>query len=54
MIRVFAIEEYGKGFVTQLGDFETLEEVRILPHIFKEGVVIEFEEYKTHEDSTRT
>ena len=50
IIKVFAVEEDGHGFVTQLGEFNSIEELKIRPQDFKKGVIIEFEEYWIEED----
>lgn len=44
-IKLFAIEEDGNGFVTQLGEFEKLEDIKIRPADFSKDVIIEMEEY---------
>jgi hypothetical protein len=49
-IKVFAIEEEGNGYVTLLGEFNTLEEIIIRPADFSKDVQIEFEEYWIGQD----
>lgn len=44
-IKMFAIDDYGNGYVSLLGEFENYEEIRINTGSFSDDVVIEFEEY---------
>jgi hypothetical protein len=44
-IKMFAIDDYGNGYVTLLGEFNNYEEIRINTGSFAKDVVIEFEEY---------
>jgi len=43
--KLFAIDDYGKGYITTIGYFDTLEEIQIKPSMYAEDVVIEFESY---------
>lgn len=45
-IILYAIDDYGNGYVTKLGEFDSLEEIQIKPSMFKSDVVIEFEKYE--------
>lgn len=44
-IKMFAIDDYGNGFVSLLGEFNDYEDIRIHTGDFSKDVVIEFEEY---------
>lgn len=44
-IKMFAIDDYGNGYVTLLGEFNNFEDIRINTGSFAKDVVIEFEEY---------
>lgn len=45
IIKVFAVEDNGNGFVTSLGEFRNLEDLVIRPADFDKDVVINFESY---------
>lgn len=49
-IKVFAIDDYGNGFVTLLGEFKDYEDIRIQTGAFSKDTVIELEEYWIGED----
>ena len=44
-VKVFAVEDNGEGLVTSLGEFKTLDELKIRPADFANDILIEFEEY---------
>jgi hypothetical protein len=44
-IKMFAIQDYGNGFVSLLGEFDNYEDIKISCGDFEKDVVIEFEEY---------
>ena len=44
-IKVFAISDYGNGFVSLLGEFDNYEDISIQAGDFNKDVVLEFEEY---------
>ena len=44
-IKMFAIEELGKGHVTLLGEFKNWEDIKIVPRDFDKDIVVEFEVY---------
>lgn len=44
-IKLFAIDDYGNGYVTLLGEFDNLEDIRIQTGDFAKDVVLEIEEY---------
>ena len=50
IIKVFAIEDNGNGFVTQLGEFRSLDDFKIRPADFDKDILIEFEEYFLNEE----
>lgn len=43
-IRMFATTDNGYGYSEQVGEFEELEDIQIRCRMFKEDVVITFEE----------
>jgi len=45
VIKVFAVEDNGEGFVTLLGEFRDLEDLKIRPADFDKDVIINFESY---------
>ena len=44
-IKMFAVEENGTGHVTLLGEFNSIEEIKIKPTDFDKDIQVEFEEY---------
>ena len=50
IIKVFAVEEEGRGFVTCLGEFRELEDLKIRPADFARDIVIEFEQYEIEDE----
>jgi len=44
-IKLFATDDFGNGFVTLLGEFNSIEEINIQAGDFAKDVVLSFEEY---------
>lgn len=44
-IKLFATDDFGNGFVTLLGEFNSIEEISIQASDFAKDVVLSFEEY---------
>lgn len=44
-IKAYAIDDYGNGYVTLLGEFNSIEEISINTGCFAKDVIIELEEY---------
>ncbi len=44
-IKVYAIDDYGNGYVSLLGEFDNYEDIKINTGSFSKDVVVEFEEY---------
>lgn len=42
---MFSTQDYGEGFVTLLGEFNSLEEITIRPRLFDKDEVVSFEVY---------
>jgi hypothetical protein len=51
-IIVYATTNYGNGYVTKMGEYDSIEEIEIHIDMFAKNVIISFE-YETQEEEER-